>query len=67
MHHIKPIITNKTANTKLAKASVQTKSKKQASASSKHGKQAYQLICRRKSSHDENIDAIKAHTKQTEA
>ncbi len=67
MHHIKPIITKQNGKQKPGKG-FSVNELKAAGISKQQARQAKLPVdLRRKSSHDGNVEAIKAHTKQPKA
>jgi len=67
MHHVKPLITKQNGKQKQGKG-FSPNELKAAGISKQQARQAgLPVDMRRKSSHDENVDAIKAHTKKPKA
>jgi ribosomal protein L13E len=67
MHHIKPVITKQNGKHKTGKGFSPDELKAAGISKQQAWQAGLPVDMRRKSSHDENVAAIKAHTKQTEA
>jgi ribosomal protein L13E len=67
MHHIRPIITKQNGKKKTGKGFSPDELKAAGIGKQQAWQAGLPVDMRRKSSHDENVAAIKAHTKKTEA
>jgi ribosomal protein L13E len=67
MHHIRPVITKQNGKQKTGKGFSPDELKAAGISKQQAWQAGLPVDMRRKSSHDENVAAIKAHTKKTEA